>query len=250
MLDIFLLCGKNMKKLCGLIVCCLFCGSISAQVKVGNTIFEKMYFYQDTLYQDSVKQFQVIFTCKQPLRFIRYDAPPYIRIDLPAAPLEVNQKYSVPLWISAHRIKKVGHFQTLVKLYTNEAQENEKVLYVSGIVRPYPKKYTLQELAYLPQIKVYPNPYQVGKVKRGSKVEVAFTVENTGAAPLQILNTKTECGCTEWQVDTTAILPKQKRYIRFRLDTQDLERISSEIWLWTDAANLPEIKLRIEGEIF
>lgn len=221
-----------------------------SQVQVGELMFEKMYFYQDTLYKNSVKQFDIVlFSKSKNIRFIRYEAPEYIRVDLPASVMESEKKYHIPLYVSGERIKKPGHFQTLVKLFTNELENNEKILYVSGIVRPVPKKYTPQELATLPQIDVKPLENNVGIVKKGTILPVRFTVRNTGNAPLHILNVKTECGCTQWQADTMAVLPKQQREIVFRVDTHDVGLIESIIWLWTNAANAPELKLLIKGQI-
>ncbi len=223
---------------------------VFGQVQVGGIFFEKMYFYQDTLHENSIKKFDVHISAKtENIRFTRYEAPDYIRIDLPADYLQKEKKYSVPLYVSAQRIKKLGHFQTLVKLYTNEEKDNEKILYVSGIVRPVPKKYTPQELATLPQIQVKPIENNIGKVKKGMVVPVSFVIENTGNAPLSILNVKTECGCTQWQTDTTAILPQKTRKLTFLVDTHDINLIHSEIWLWTNAANAPELKLLITGQI-
>lgn len=223
---------------------------VFGQVQVGGIFFEKMYFYQDTLYQNTIKQFDIQLTPKnENLRFTRYESPDYIRIDLPASYLQKEKKYSVPLYVSAERIKKPGHFQTVVKLYTNEEKDNEKILYVSGIVRPVPKKYTPQELARLPQIQVKSTENNIGKVKKGTELTASFTIENTGNAPLHILNVKTECGCTQWQTDTTAIPPKRMRNLIFKVDTRDLNLIHSEIWLWTNAANTPELKLLITGQI-
>lgn len=237
-----------MKKL----YCILFFYSVLcsfSQVQVGGIFFEKMYFYVDTLYEDRIKLFEIQVSIKQEnIRFTRYDAPEYIKIDLPAAYLEKGKKYTIPLYVSASRIKKLGHFQTIVKLYTNEEKEQEKILYVSGIVRPVPRKYTAEELAHLPQIKV-DTEKNIGTIKKGKIIPVSFKVSNIGFAPLRILNVKTECGCTHWQNDTTAILPHQSRELIFNLNTQDLNLIHSEIWLWTNAANTPEIKLLIKGKI-
>jgi hypothetical protein len=220
------------------------------QVQVGGIFFEKMYFYQDTLYENSIKKFDIQLISKnENLRFIRYQAPEYIHVDLPSRYLQKEKRYFVPLYVSAERIKKPGHFQTIVKLYTNEPNDNEKILYVSGIVRPVPKKYTPQELANLPQIQVKPIQNNIGQVKKGTILPVSFTVENIGNAPLRILNVKTECGCTHWQTDTTAISPKKTRNLIFQVDTHDLNFIHSEIWLWTNAANTPELKLFIKGQI-
>lgn len=221
-----------------------------SQVQVGELMFEKMYFYQDTLYKNSVKQFDIVlFSKSKNIRFVRYEAPEYIKVDLPASVMEKEKKYRIPLYVSGERIKKLGHFQTLVKLFTNEPANNEKILYVSGIVRPVPKKYTPQELATLPQIEVKPLENNIGTVKKGTVLPVSFTVRNTGNAPLHILNVKTECGCTQWQIDTMAIAPQKRREVHFRIDTKDLGIIHSEIWLWTDAANTPELKLLIKGQI-
>lgn len=226
-------------------VVCLF-----SQVQVGEIVFDKMYFYQDTLYENTIKKFDIQLYCKnENIRFIRYETAQYIKTDLPAVYLEKEKKYSIPLYVSAERIKKLGHFQTILKLYTNETKDNEKVLYVSGIVRPLPKKYTVQELAFLPQIQVKPTEYSIGTVKKGTVLPVSFRVENTGYAPLRILNVKTECGCTHWQTDTAAVLPKKTRILTFKVDTHDLNFVHSEIWLWTNAANTPELKLLIKGQI-
>jgi hypothetical protein len=249
MLDIFLLCAKIMKKL----YCMIWFYpilSLFSQVQTGGLTFEKMYFYQDTLYQDSIKKFDIQVVCKNKnIRFVRYQAPEYIKVDLPASVLEQGKKYSIPMYVSASRIKKIGHFQTLVKLYTNEEKENEKILYVSGIVRPFLKKYSPQELANLPQIKLDAVEKNIGTIKKGNTVSVPFLITNTGNAPLHILNVKTECGCTHWQTDTTAILSKQQRTIFFNVDTHDLTLIHSEVWLWTNAANTPELKLLIKGQV-
>lgn len=220
-----------------------------AQVPVGKTLFDKMFFYQDTLYASQSKKFVLTFTNtgNTPIRLLRYEAVDYIKVDLPPQPIMPQQSVSFVLVVYGGRIERVGHFQTLVKLHTNEDKEAQKTCYVSGILRPERKTYTAEVLKTLPQIEVEPI-INVGKITSQKPIKVAFTLKNIGFAPLHILNIKTECECTTLLSDTLAIAPQQQKKLQFELNVENKNQpIHSLIWLWTNAANMPEILLTIKG---
>lgn len=63
----------------------------------------------------------------------------------------------------------------------------------------------------------------LGKVKQGGVVEVAWRFKNTGTKPLIISNTSASCGCTVAEKPEEPIAPNAEGIIKAKFDSKDRE---------------------------
>ncbi len=91
--------------------------------------------------------------------------------------------------------------------------------------------------------------HDYGTIPQGANGDCAFTVTNTGDAPLIITNCKGSCGCTVPKCDTEPILPGHKSTITVRYDTKRTGVINKSVTITSNAANEPEMLVRIKGMV-
>lgn len=60
---------------------------------------------------------------------------------------------------------------------------------------------------------------QVGKVKEGQKVEIAFRFKNTGTAPLVVNNVVVSCGCTVAGKPEQPVMPGEEGIVKATFDS-------------------------------
>jgi hypothetical protein len=100
-----------------------------------------------------------------------------------------------------------------------------------------------------PMITVDKQVHDYGTIPQGANGDCAFTVTNTGDAPLIITNCKGSCGCTVPKCDTEPILPGQKSVITVRYDTKRTGVINKSVTISSNAVNEPEKVVRIKGMV-
>jgi hypothetical protein len=89
----------------------------------------------------------------------------------------------------------------------------------------------------------------VGRVQRGDRVEVEFTLENRGEGPLKIKSVQPACGCTVASFDAT-IAPGASGKVRAALDSSTLAGpIAKSIAVISNDPASPRAMLTIKAEI-
>jgi len=70
-----------------------------------------------------------------------------------------------------------------------------------------------------PRIKFNTESVDLGKVKEGAILYRSFTVKNIGAKPLQILETKSTCGCTVPEMKKNLLQSQESTTLKVKIDT-------------------------------
>lgn len=108
---------------------------------------------------------------------------------------------------------------------------------------------TTAEKAAAPQLVVVEAVRDVGKVQRGERVEVEFTLENRGEGPLKIKSVQPACGCTVASFDAK-IAPGASGRVRARLDSSTLAGpVAKSITVVSNDPASPRAVLTIKAEI-
>lgn len=100
-----------------------------------------------------------------------------------------------------------------------------------------------------PMLQVDKDVHDYGTIAQGANGECAFTVTNTGDAPLIITNCKGSCGCTVPKCDTAPIAPGQKSVITVRYDTKRTGPINKSVTITSNAVNEPDKVVRLKGMV-
>ncbi|WNJ18813.1 DUF1573 domain-containing protein [Pontibacter sp. G13] len=107
---------------------------------------------------------------------------------------------TITVVVRGEKFDKQGPFSQAITLATNDADQPNKIITVSGSIN---MVMTAEELAAQPNIQFDVLEYDGGSVIEGEKVQVKYTFTNTGKDDLVLETVRASCGCT-------ATAPKDK----------------------------------------
>jgi hypothetical protein len=91
----------------------------------------------------------------------------------------------------------------------------------------------------------------LGKVKEGKQVEVAYHFKNTGDKPLVVVKVTATCGCTVPEKPEQPVAPGQEGIIKAKFDSQGRKGVN-EKYIYVDANTKPsrshELNFKVEVE--
>ncbi len=101
-----------------------------------------------------------------------------------------------------------------------------------------------------PRIFVKDRTFDFGTVKQGASVTQAFSLENKGQQPLQILDVQADCGCTVAQPESKTIESKNSSKLNVVFDTSGFHgyKVKTVRVYTNDSKNSP-ISLSLKGNI-
>ncbi len=99
------------------------------------------------------------------------------------------------------------------------------------------------------QIKVKKAKQKFGFVKQGKIVTLEYEFINTGDKPLKITDYKAECSCTEVEIPSPEIIPKQKGIIKVTFNTKDAYDRPDRIVEIISNATVSPVYLRFKGVV-
>ncbi len=99
------------------------------------------------------------------------------------------------------------------------------------------------------QIQVNKEVHDYGEIKQNGDPYCEFTIKNTGNEPLIISNAKGSCGCTVPEWSREPVMPGKTTIIKVRYDTSRLGPINKSVTITSNAANEPNLTLRIKGNV-
>lgn len=97
-----------------------------------------------------------------------------------------------------------------------------------------------------PEISFEEEEFDFGNIARGTQVEHLFKFENTGDAPLTIVDAKSSCGCTVPTWTKGAIAPGEKGEILVKFDGSGQNQVTKTVTLVTNTKSGREL-LRIKA---
>lgn len=89
--------------------------------------------------------------------------------------------------------------------------------------------------------------YNYDTVERGADGNCLFRFTNTGNAPLLIADVNASCGCTKPHWNKKPVKPGESGVIRVTYNTNLTGRFRKTIVVKSNAANQPNVPLRITG---
>ena len=168
----------------------------------GNLAFESV--SQNVGVLDSDKDRTLTFRIKnagpQPVTIQKVDHMMMLETSLPDMTLIPGQVTTLTVKLLGERFINDGSFAQRLTLLTDDANQPEKVLAISGTLN---RVLTAEDLARMPNIEFETLEFDGGSVLAGEKVVYAFKFRNTGQEDLELIQVKASCGCT-------ATAPKDK----------------------------------------
>lgn len=148
--------------------------------------------------EPTVKEFDVYNMSETPVTFIEeQQVPAHIKLEFEPRELPAASKGVIRIIYDGKAKNDLGFSSDNVVFFTDEEGENAaKSISVYATIEEFFPPMTKEELEKAPQLKIDKSIHDFGKIKENQSVSTKFTLTNTGASPLIIRQTKSNCSCT------------------------------------------------------
>ncbi len=162
-------------------------------------------------------------------------APDYISLQVEPKELLPQQKGSIKLTYDAEARNSLGFSSDRVTLFTNEE---------------YFPPMTEEELAQAPRLQLNNTNYDFGTINEGQLVKTDFVFTNTGKSPLNIRETKANCGCTVSKPDKDTLDPGESSKITVTFNSQGRRgRQQKMVTIFSNDPTAPTQQITIKGQV-
>jgi len=169
--------------------------------------------------------------------------------DLPLT-LQPKQKGRLEIHYNVSEAKDYGLIFEQIKLVTDDVKMPEKDLSVIADVHQYFPPMTAEEKAKAPKIVFDKMTNDFGDVKQGEIVTTQFKFTNNGTQDLNIIKTKTSCGCTVSEPEKTLLKAGETTNIKVTFYTAGKKgKESKDIHVYTNDPSNPEPTLKIMANV-
>ena len=175
-------------------------------------------------------------------------APDFISLEVEPKELLPRQKGSIKLTYDAKARKSLGFASDRVTLFTNEPDDSVKQFSVMATVEEYFPPMTEEELEQAPRLKLEKTTYNFGTVNEGQLVKTDFVFTNTGKSPLNIRETKANCGCTVSKPDQETLAPGESSKITVTFNSQGRRgRQQKMVTIFSNDPTAPTQRITLKG---
>lgn len=175
-------------------------------------------------------------------------APDYIDLEVEPKELLPRQKGNIKLTYDAQARNSLGFASDRITLFTNESEDSIKQFSVMATVEEYFPPMTEEALAQAPRLKLNNTEYDFGTVNEGQVVKTDFVFTNTGKSPLNIRETKANCGCTVSKPDKETLAPGESSKITVTFNSQGRRgRQRKMVTIFSNDPTAPTQQLTIKG---
>jgi len=146
--------------------------------------------------------------------------------------------------------KDWGNVYDKFVINTNDADRQDKSLYIIGDIYDDFASWTSEQMKNAPKVKMSEEAYKFGTANEGENVEHTFTITNVGKSTLYIRKVKGSCSCTVVQPEKNELEPGEtttmKAIFRTHGKTGTQMRTSDII---TNDPERPKITLTLSGNV-
>lgn len=176
--------------------------------------------------------------------------PDYISVVVEPKELLPNQKGSINLTYDAQARKNLGFASDHIRLFTNEAEDSVKEFTVMATIEEYFPPMTEEELARAPKLTLAKTSHDFGNIKEGELVKAEFTFTNTGKSPLNIRETKANCGCTVSKPEKNTLEPGESSKITVTFNSNGRRgRQQKMVTIFSNDPKAPTQQISINGRV-
>lgn len=167
--------------------------------KLGSTRFKyrSMNFGVITTEAPVTREFEVYNEGGEAITFLdKTEAPGHIKVRFEPMVLAPKSVGKVIVTYDAKTKGRFGYNSDNIKLFSDEPSGAEKQLYVLATIEEFFPAMSDEQKAKAPRLSFDKVSHDFGRISENSKVSVDFAYTNTGKSPLNIRDTRTNCGCT------------------------------------------------------
>ncbi|WPP53089.1 DUF1573 domain-containing protein [Catalinimonas niigatensis] len=201
--------------------------------------------------EPTVKSFDVFNASEETLIFSATAVTPdYIAVEVDPKELLPNQKGSIKLTYDAQARKNLGFASDHIRLFTNEAEDSVKEFTVMATIEEYFPPMTEEELKQAPRLTLAKTSHDFGSIQEGKVVKADFTFTNTGRSPLNIRETKANCGCTVSQPEKSTLAPGESSNLTVTFNSSGRRGKQQKIvTIFSNDPKAPTQQISINGRV-
>lgn len=167
--------------------------------------------------EPTTKTFDVFNDSDEPVTFgTNVVSPGHVTVDIQPQTLQPKQKGGITVTYDASDAverKRLGFSTDRIRLFTDEAEENQKEFTVMATVEEYFDPLTEEQLETAPKLSFTAKAHDFGTIGQQDKVTTSFEFTNIGKSELNIRATKANCGCTVSNPDKSTLAPGESSQI-------------------------------------
>lgn len=167
------------------------------------------------------KSFEVYNDSNEPITFqSKTEAPAHIKVTIEPATLEAKAVGQVKVEYDPKAKGRLGYNSDNIRIFTDEASNSEKQLYVLATIEEYFPALSDEELAKAPRLTFESINHDFKRIREGTKVSHDFKFTNTGKSALNIRDTRSNCTCTVPELSSKDIKPGEAGTLTITFDTK------------------------------
>jgi hypothetical protein len=177
-------------------------------------------------------------------------APAHISVAVEPKELLPRQKGTISLTYDAAARNSLGFSSDHITIFTNEAEDSIKAFSVMATIEEYFPPMTEEELAQAPRLTLAKSSYDFGSIAEGQVVKTDFIFTNTGRSPLNIRETKANCGCTVSSPEKDTLAPGESSRITVTFNSQGRRgRQQKMVTIFSNDPKAPTQQITIQGQV-
>jgi len=166
------------------------------------------------------KEFPVYNDGGSPLTFQeKTTTPAHITVTMVPTTLQPGEAGRIHIAYDAAAKNDLGFQSDNVVVFTDEADQPQKELYIMATIKEYFPPMTDAEKAAAPRLTIDRTLHDFASVSTGDTVTATFTLTNNGQQPLNIRKVKSNCSCATASVDAHDLPAGQSTTLRVTFNT-------------------------------
>ncbi len=220
--------------------------------KIGNLYFKTNHLAFQDIKDNEVKTdtFKMFNNSGKVMNIKFNELPAFLTVQIKDAVLQPEMESYIVVTFNAKQRADYGYVFDKFFLTTDDADQPEKLLYVSANILQDFSWMTEKDKKKAPHILFESESFDFGTIKEGNNVEYSFKFTNTGKSMLKILKTKASCGCTATDPVKTELKKGESSEIKIVFNTSGRKGNQHKtITVITNDPDKPVIVLHVQGNI-
>ncbi len=144
------------------------------------------------------KSFDIHNDGEEPMSLVRERGmiPEFISLSLQPETIGPDEGGQLVITYDPKKKGSLGFHTDNIRFYTSEEPGDMKELYIVATIEEYFPPMTEEERASAPRLAIDRTNHDFGRLTEGNTAQTTFQISNTGKKPLNIRDTRGNCGCT------------------------------------------------------
>ncbi len=151
------------------------------------------------------------------------ETTPYVKFTPSSMQVKPHEAITIMATLDGTKVGDLGFLFDQGHMFTTDTSFAEKLIYVSATINQYFPKLSKKDSIAAPRIHFEKITHSWGEITEGDIVGTEFKFTNTGKKNLEILKTKTSCGCTASNPSKSILKPGESATINVSFNSKNRE---------------------------